>query len=53
MLAFNSLGKNLLSVKTSEAQMVLALPVYKGPKELTRVIYATGEVIHAPGLAAL
>jgi hypothetical protein len=36
MLAFNSLGKNLPSVKTSEAQMVVrALPVYEGPKELT------------------
>jgi len=46
MLVFNSLGKNLPSVKTSEAQMIVrALPVYKGPKQLTRVIYATGEFI--------
>ena len=48
MLAFNFLGKNLPSVKTSEAQMfVRALPVYKGPKELTRVFYATGELTAA------
>ena len=48
MLAFNFLGKNLPSVKTSEAQMfVRALPVYKGPKELTRVYLRNWRVEYA------